>query len=913
MAVMRVAPPCWILSILFLSSLVRGAEPPALEIVRRDCLSCHGPEKKRGQLDLSRRESALAGGETGPAFVPGKPDLSLLLNKVSKGEMPPKKRLDASQVEVLRRWIENGASYPAQPLTAQGDSWWSFQPLRSAAPPPVVNRGWIKNPIDCFILARLEEKNLQPAAETGRTSWLRRVSFDLVGLPPTPEELEAFQKDNRPDAYERQVDRLLASPRYGERWARHWLDVVRFAESHGYETNLLRPNAWPYRDYVIRAFNHDIPYPQFVLEQLAGDSLAGADPLSQAATGFLVAGSHDVVGNQTTEGKEQQRQDDLDDVVANTGMTFLGLTIGCSRCHDHKFDPIPQRDYYRLQAVFAGLQHEDREIPTADKTEREREAALVRAEIAELEMAMDRRAPRADTHSKSPRRPPVNARRNIEAFAPVLARKVRFVVEKTTDTLEPCIDELEIFTAASGSANIALASAGALATASSTLPNSKIHRLEHLNDGRYGNGRSWISNQPGKGWVQVKLAHPERIERIVWGRDRDGVYKDRLAVDYRIEVETESGDWIAVATSSDRAPPGSGAATQIEGASDIARRTELQERLAYLTSAGRVYAGRFAKAEPTYTRVRGDPMRKGERVTPGAPSALRPGLDLPGETEEQERRQKLARWLCEAENPLTARVLVNRLWQYHFGVGLSSTPSDFGHNGESPSHPELLDWMAAECIRQGWRLKPLHRLIVLSATYRQSSEINATAQAIDRQNRLLSRQNPRRLEAESLRDAVLAVSGMLNQRMGGPGYNIWEKNTNYVVVFKSKAKLGNEEFRRMVYQFKPRTQQDPVFGIFDCPDGALARPRRTTSTTALQALNLLNSSFMEEQAHHFAARLERDAGRDVCAQVKSAFRIALGREPSSLETSQGLSLVQAHGLAALCRALFNANEFVYAD
>jgi hypothetical protein len=915
---MRTLPPSWFLSLTLLFSFglgqLRADEAPALDIVKSRCLRCHSTDKKRGELDLSQRTNALAGGESGPALVPGNAQASLLIKRIVAGEMPPQRKLEPEEIIALRKWIDAGASYPKGMLVDSPASWWSLQPLTNPTPPILArNIAWPNNAIDCFIAARLEERRLHPSPVIDRAGWLRRVTFDLIGLPPTPEELRAFLRDPAPDAYQRQVDRLLDSPRYGERWARHWLDVIRFADSHGYETNALRPNAWPYRDYVIRAFNRDLPYPQFVLEQLAGDSVPGADLLARAATGFLVAGAHDIVGNQTAEGMLQQRMDDLDDIVSTTAATFTGLTVGCARCHDHKFDPIPQRDYYRMQAVFAGVQHEDRDIPVDDAALRREVAARLQAELNRLDLEFDRQQPIANPTVQFARRPAVSPRRNVEVFEPIATRKVRLIIEKTADGIEPCIDELEVYTAGAAPRNVALASAGAQATASSTLPNSSIHRLEHLNDGSYGNSHSWISNQRGKGWVQVKLPGKPSIDRVVWGRDRDGAYKDRLATHYRIEVETEPEQWRVVASSADRQAAGTAKLAAPQEAALFNKVQALRERLAALQPTQRIYAGKFTRPEPTHILVRGDPMRKQDRVAPGALSAVKPALNLPLDASEIERRRALARWIASPENPLSARVLVNRIWQHHFGVGLVGTPSDFGRNGEQPTHPELLDWLAGQFIRGGWQIKPLQRLIVLSATYRQSSHIDPAAQAVDRQNRLLSRQTPRRLEAEAVRDAILAVNGQLNERMGGPGYYLWEKDTNYVVVFTPRTHFQTDEYRRMVYQFTPRSQRDPVFGLFDCADGALAKPRRTTSTTALQALNLLNSAFIEDQSMQFAQRLVREAGPEVARSINQAILLAFGRPATPAETAQAESLVRRFGLSAFCRALFNANEFVYVD
>jgi hypothetical protein len=772
----------------------------------------------------------------------------------------------------------------------------------------VARPGWVRNPLDAFVLAKLEERGLKPSPEADRRTLLRRLSFDLLGLPPTPDEVEEFVKDDRPDAYERLVDRLLASPHYGERWARHWLDVARFAESHGYEMNTLRPAAWPYRDYVIRALNRDIPYPQFIEEQLAGDVLGKGDRLTESATGFLVAGPHDLVGNATLEGKLQQRADDLADVVGTTSATFLGLTVGCARCHDHKFDPISQKDFYALQAVFAGLEHAERDLLRPADPVR---LARLRQEVAKLDRALDALEPLAGPRGMSAARPGVRPTRNVERFRTVRASFVRFVVTATTDGTEPCLDELEVYGPGSP-ANLALASAGARPRASSVYAGSPLHKVEHLNDGRVGNSRSWISRERGQGWAQVELPRPALLDTVVWGRDREGKFTDRLARAYSVEVSEDGRAWKVVAGSWDRRAPGVPGALPAGAGELLARSRRLKAELAELQRSEKVYAGPFRRPDVVHRLKRGDVLLKLEEVHPGAVAAVRPRLALAPGANDPERRLALARWLAHPDNPLTARVLVNRVWQWHFGKGLVTTPSDFGRNGARPSHPELLDWLASEFAEKGWSLKRLHSLIVRSSTYRQSSALDPRARALDAGNRLLWRYAPRRVEAEALRDAVLQVSGALDVRMGGPGYHLWDYS-GYVIVFKPKVKLGPEAFRRMVYQFKPRLQQDGTFGAFDCPDATAAAPRRATSTTALQALNLLNDPFVHDQAGRFAKRVEREAGGDVGAQVRRAFLLAFGRKPGPRELAGGVRLVRSRGLALLCRALFNGNEFVFVD
>jgi len=916
------------LALAFLPLVAAAAEPvPSFEkqvapLLEARCLKCHNPAKSRGDLDLSTRAALLKGGEAGAVVAPGQTADSPLFDKVRDGKMPPGQALSETEVELLRRWIDAGAPWSEgmalkPPAGAEkgraGSDWWSLQPIKRPGVPAVHNRDWVRTPIDAFVLAALEAKGLSPAPEADRRTLIRRVTFDLTGLPPTPEEIDAFLKDGAPDAYEKLVDRLLARPEYGERWGRHWLDVVRFAESHGYEENTLRPNAWPYRDYVIRAFNDDIPYPRFVREQLAGDAVPGGDFLTRAATGYLVGGPHDLVGNGVPAEQLQQRMNDLADMVSLAGTTFLGLTVGCARCHDHKFDPITQRDFYGMQAVFAGVEHAERPIPSGDAERRRHEAEALHADLTRLDERIDDLEPLAAESGAESKRPPVTPRRNVERFRPLEARFIRFTVAATTDGTQPCIDELEVYGPGAPAQNLALASRGARASASSVYPNNPFHMIEHLIDGKVGNNRSWISREPGKGWARVELPTAVTIDRVVWGRDREQKYADRLASDYRIEVSTDGEKWTAVAGSWDRLPfgqPPPAPPEDVRKLLDLRRQTE--ERLAALEKPFKAYAGAFRTPDPTFVLKRGDPQQKGEPVGPSGVGAVAPPFAVKPDAAESERRLALADWIGDPENPLPARVMVNRVWHWHFGQGIVRTPSDFGYNGDRPSHPELLDWLASEFRAGGWRLKPLHRLIVLSNAYRQSTRFNEKAAAVDAADRLLWRRAPRRLEAEAIRDAVLQTSGALNATRGGPGYNLWEYS-GYVTVFKPKKALGPDEFRRMVYQFKPRLQQDPTFGVFDCPDATQTAPRRAASTTPLQALNLLNDPFMLDQGERFAARLHEEAGDAVAGQVRRAFRLAFGRDPSDEEEKAAEKLVRAHGLATFCRALFNANEFVFVD
>ena len=495
----------------------------------------------------------------------------------------------------------------------------------------------------------------------------------------------------------------------------------------------------------------------------------------------------------------------------------------------------------------------------------------------------------------------------------------RFTILATNDA-EPCLDELFVW---ADERNVALASTGARATASGTLVGYAIHQLAHVHDGEVGNAHSWISDEPGGGWVQVEFAREERIDRIEWARDRARVYRDRLATSYRIEASRDGVTWQTLASSADRAPfPGgskararprydfAAAADEAAARATLAALHEAEQRRAQLQQAALAYAGQFVAPAPTHRLHRGDPMQPREAVAPGTLALFAP-MALSEDEPEQARRVALARWLTDPTHPLTARVFVNRVWQHHFGVGLVSTPDDFGKNGTRPSHPELLDWLASEFVASGWRVKALQRLFLTSATWRQTSAPRANALQIDGDSRLLWRFPPRRLEAEAIRDGMLAVSGTLDPRAGGPSFFLHDVVRENVYHYTPKETFGPAEARRMVYAFKVRMEQDGVFGAFDCPDGSLVMPRRGTSTTPLQALNLFNSKFTLQQADALGARVQREAGEHPAAAVPRAWQLVYQRAPAAGELAEAIAFAREHGLPALCRALLNSNEFLF--
>lgn len=771
---------------------------------------------------------------------------------------------------------------------------WSFHEVAERSVPDLGE----KNGIDGFLLQRLKEEGLSFSKRAEPVNLLRRIFLDLTGLPPTPDEIDSFEKSWKEDAseaYNSAVERLLVSPRYGERWGQHWLDAVRFAETHGFEVNTPRPNAWPYRDYVIRAFNEDLPYDQFVFEQLAGDTVS-----KDAATGFLVTAAALLRGQvgKDDESIKRARQDELNEIVINTSATFLGLTVHCARCHDHKFDAISQKDYHRMQAIFGGVRYGNRPLRD-DSEKREEEIRSLDMQIALVEQGLKKMGVRL----------PVSPLLNTESFAPILARYLRFTIRKTNG-VEPCIDELEVWSSGEKSTNVALASNDVVASSSGDYQDPSKHRLEYINDGKYGNGRSWIASETQGGWVILDFGKPILINRVTWGRDRKGVYKDRLPIDYVIEVAADKGAWQEVAGSKGRLmsldPSKLGGAQR----SAVLDHQSLSEARRRLDGKKMIFGGVFQKPPPMHLLNRGDVAQPKEEVSPGIPEVFG-SLEMSSATSDVDRRKGLARWIASPKNPLTARVMVNRVWHLHFGAGLVNTPSDFGGMGGKPSHPGLLDWLAVRFVKDGWSIKNLHRLILSSKAYQQSGRPSSLGMEKDANNRLLWRFQPRRLEAEAIRDSILQVSGSLDLKMGGPGFSFFEPNTNYVRVYNPKEEFGPLEWRRMIYGHRVRMEQDGVFGAFDRPDAGLICSKRTQSTTPLQSLNLFNSRFVEQQSEIFSKRLVAEAGEKVNGQIVLAFQYCFGRVPTAEEVSKGLDFVNQHGLSQFCRVLFNTNEFLF--
>ena len=803
---------------------------------------------------------------------------------------------------------------------------------------------------------------------------IRRLSFDLLGLPPTPEETQAFEKDPSPQAYEHLVDRLLSSPHYGERWARHWLDIAHYADTHGFERDKLRDNAWRYRDYVISALTNDKPYDRCLREHIAGDVMPTVSEETTVATGFLAAGPWDFVGQVETRSptlKRAARADDLDDMVTQVMTAACGVTINCARCHDHKLDPISQKEYYSLWAVFAGVRRGDRALETEASRKSDAERARINAELGAVTKKLfemgEGGLDLADiigggdgtgTGVKDQGIDPRNGQ--------IAKEKGGFLTDVKPNTFvaikEPFINGVFI----PGGGEVTVSSTGLKAQGVSKTSgqawdairngpvnsqksteingldyNSKGHSLLglHANAGItfdlepvrkvIGQKSAAFSAVVGYGGRPGGKAKNQASVRVfvdgveAFARDRLGP-ADSAVINVVLPVtarfltlmSTDGGDGIG----HDQVFFGDPKITvYATGGSKVAelheRRAALLKQIKDQAEKPKVYAVVSEKPEAVTVLRRGDPEQPGETVNPGVIHCIE-GLQAAlgaDSTSEGDRRLHLAEWITSSANPLTRRVIMNRLWHHHFGNGIVDTPSDFGLGGGRPSHPALLDWLADELLKNGWSLKHMHKLMVMSATYRQSSAANEAAMAVDGGNRLLWRMNPRRLEAESMRDAVLSVTGCLNPTMGGPGYKDFKYTEAYAPIYEYVPADSPDLWRRSIYRFVVRSTVQPMMTTLDCPNPANLTPARMVTTTALQSLVLMNNEFMIRQAKHFAERIQKEAGAQSEAQVRRAFGLAFARQPSEGELHAALAFVARDGLLALCRTLFNANEFAYVE
>jgi Protein of unknown function (DUF1549)/Protein of unknown function (DUF1553)/Planctomycete cytochrome C len=800
-------------------------EKEVVPILQAHCLNCHGGQAKiKGGLRLTGRADMLKGGDTGPAVNLEKPAESLILKAINQVDddlkMPPKGKLPPAQIEVLTKWVNRGLPFAATkaavrhgppPVDDEARKFWAFRPVMRPSVPEIGAPAGashpqfeIRNPIDAFVLAKLQTANLNPALPADKGTLLRRAYYSVTGLPPSPAEVDAFLADTSLDAYEKIVDRLLDSRHYGEHWGRHWLDIVRYAESNSYERDGAKPHAWKYRDYVIKSFNADKPYDRFIKEQLAGDEMNPATPESLIATGFYRLGLWD----DEPVDAEAAYFDGLDDIVSTTGQAFLGLTVGCARCHDHKIDPFPQADYYRLLAFFHGIRHYGVRSPES----------VVEASVA------------------------------VVGAKPDMAEAVAAHQKKVADV----------------ESRIRLIESGVF---------SKLVGGERDDFDHEMNKLPIMRKHIGDAITQEQLD-----QYLALRRERSRLRRS--------------------------APPA------------------MDEALVVKESG--------PKPRDTFVMIRGNAHSRGAKVEPGFPTVL-PTLKVPPATPREKtsgQRTVLADWIADPANTLTARVMVNRIWQYDFGRGIVRSTSNFGYQGNPPTHPELLDWLASEFVSHGWSIKHIQRLILTSSAFRMSGRFDRSAAAKDPENDLLWRFDSHRLTAEEIRDSILAVSGNLNlKKIDGP--SVYPVIPKEVLAGQSRPGDGwgrsspEDAAARSVFVFIKRSLAVPLLAVFDSPDPDAPCPVRFTTTQPTQALGMINSEFVNQQAKLFADAVTKEAGNDVAAKVWLILRRVTQRSPTNAEIERGVKFIATsqnedqlsadEALRRFCLLALNLNEFVMID
>lgn len=831
-------------------------------------MKCHGGE------------STLAGVNFASAVE--KPER--VLEQVRSGNMPKVgTKLTAEEIALVEEWVKAGA--PKLGIEARPKRvFWSLRSPQKGS----------RKSIDEYIDTQLAAKGLKPNEKADPRTLIRRLHFDLTGLPPKPEDYKL--------SYEQTVDQLLASPHYAERWARHWLDVVRFGETDGGEHNYERMHAWPYRDYVIDAFAKDKPYTEFIREQIAGDILYPEDPKKMAATGFLVAGPWDQVSAELNKDKilaMTARVDELDDMATTTFHTFQALTVNCARCHDHKFDPIPSKDFYRLTAVYSGVTFGTRKVASEAELKAydervkpvKEKLAAVNRQIADIEdpvraRLLKQRYEALDRErAKEPRRIPINPMWNRNGFPESKAAHFRMVITGHNHDRAK-LEQLRL-----EPAGLQVADWTATAKASVDAP------------------------------AIIEIPNPQHkaVSQVFWWSDQKTGRNTGMPKVFRFEASEDGTTWKTLASSLDHIRdlemdlPKVSPEELPERGKLLAERERIEAELNAIPAPRQLYAAKPKAMDHAYLLDRGSVAKPKEEVTPGALGAvaqLNPDLGLaPGAT-DADRRVALANWIASDKNPLTARVIVNRVWYNHFGNGIVNTPSDFGLNGDRPSHTELLDWLAISFMENGWSIKWLHKQILLSQAYQRSGAMNEANFAADADNRQLWRMPLKRMDAEMLRDSILAASGQLRlDAIGGPSFALQKKKDRGAFVYEALNNDGPEVWRRALYRFVVRGGERIMLDSFDCPDPSVATPQRSVSNTPVQALTLLNNDFVLRQAELLAKRLEQVDGRE--AQVRKVYQLLFGRDPNQRELALGTGFIEQQSLALYTRALFNTNEFLY--
>lgn len=981
---------------------VRSQEYAAVQqVLQKHCIECHGTAKSEGGLKLTRAVTLLNGGDSGPVIVRGhaaESELIRRINSTGDDRMPPEGTgLSQEEITLLSKWID--ADLPGLPTDEAPDedprlNHWAWQPIQKPDIPELSlksdNAYRLQNPIDHFIVAKLHEKGLPQSPLASLSERLRRLSVDLRGLPLSPEYIPELQEPfshagEVVDAfYEQTVERFLADPAYGEKWARHWLDIAHYADTHGFERDQRRPNAWRYRDYVIDRWNSDIPYHQFIREQIAGDALAPQDHAAVIATGFLAAGPYDFVGQEETQNavlRRQARFDDLDDMLTQVMTSICGVTIHCARCHDHKLDPISQTEYYEMLSILAAVRRTDRPVDYSELQDYDRAHDELAKKIANLRSELRKLRHHgldlADvigggngfgTGKLNAGLDPASGNVQLEKrgfldnirlnqFSPIQRLGVdgiaipdglidgkpqRLTISSTgleiplPDTSGACWDAvrngpvhsqhstlLDGIDYATEHAILGTHANVALTFDLDQLRQTSTQTFTHFRSGvgYFGltekNGASVVifidgveaatfphlGRSDGLQSIDIELNSKQRFLTLLITDGGNGISHDQVCfIDPTLTGETTNTDPIAADSLNKEIQR-----LERELADAQAAKAQLQPPIRYF--------GIKAFDETPVSRLRrGNPEDPIEPVQPNTLRCLPTKFSLSGViTTDEERRQAFAQWLTAPDHPLVARVIVNRLWHYHFGRGLVDTPSDFGLGGNLPSHPELLDWLASELIEHNGSIKHIQRLICRSHTYQQSSRRDESALTQDAQNQYLWRRSPKRLDAEALRDTVLSMSGCLDRRFHGPGYEDFEYREEYAPVYRYIPANEPRLWRRSIYRYIVRTTTHQFLATLDCPNAANLTPVRDHTTTPLQALALLNNDFMRDQALRFADRLRLECGDDREKQINTAFELAFLRRPSERELSAATKLLEHSDLATLCLMLFNANEFIFVD
>jgi len=872
-----------------------------------------------------------------------------------------------------------------------GPEWWSLQPIKKIIPPELDKHPLALNEVDAFIQKKLKENKLTSSKLASPRTQIRRLYFDLIGLPPSPEEITKFEKNPSNEAYKKTVDSLLKSKHYGERWGRHWLDIARFGESDGFERNNPRNNLWPFRDWVIKALNDDMPYDEFVRMQIAGDILKpGKD--GTAAVAFLAAGLHNTVVGGSEFMKKTARQDELEEITGTVGQTFFGLTVNCARCHDHKYDPISQKEYYQLTSALKGVFHGERDVQDSEFVEEinalQKEINALQERLGSIDSAARSKAIKKRKREPKPTQNEgpspiskwefdqnlndsigkmhgtISGEAKLENGALVLNGRDSFVMTTSLGkdiqekTLEAWVQLNDLGQKGSGVIGIQSTdgqvfdsivfgekSPQTWMAGSDTLKRSQgndgpketeaqskpIHvAITYSKDGtitRYRKGQVYgdsyktksQSFEKGKSQILFGMRHGTKAEirGILSGRILRAQFYDRalnpaeIAASAGTESNFISDDEMLAMMSDNEKKIRDDIKGQIKSITGNIKNLESRKKTKIYSVAARSNPG------TTYVLNRGHALQPQEKVNPGSVKAVtgpNANFGLAADAADSERRKKLAEWITHSNNPLFTRVIANRIWHHHFGIGLVKTPNDLGFNGGMPSHPELLDWLATELKTNGYSLKHLHRLMVNSRAYRQSSIPNPKTLESDSDNRLVWRKTPTRIDAESLRDSMLKVSGKLNTAMGGPGFrDVTFRSLNGTTYYTPFDKEDDSLNRRTIYRFSPRGQRSTILDAFDCPDPSTTAPSRSITTTPIQALALLNNAFVLRMAEGFAKRLREENQDKIEEQVIRSYELAYGRKPDPEEIRLGLKLSEDHGLQALCRVLFNSNEFVVID